>query len=49
MTRTAVPSKLGKRANRSWAPAISQDKPSHTRTVSGCGAVPPSLTMSKWW
>ena len=53
MTRTSVPSKAGSRASRSFAPAISQLRPSHTRTVSaGAGLTRPSgpsFTMSKWW
>ena len=53
ITRTPVPSSAGRRRNRSCAPAISQLRPSHTRTVSAGGALTrpsgPSFTMSKWW
>ena len=48
MTRTSARPKIaGKRANKSWAPAISQLKPSHTRTVSAAGSASP-LRTSKW-
>ena len=53
ITRTSPPSSAGNRASRSFAPAISQARPSHTRTVIA-GAVgnrpsAHSFTTSKWW
>ena len=31
------------------APAMAQDRESHTRTVSAGGGVCPGFTTSKWW
>ena len=47
ITRTSRPSRAGSLASRSLAPAISQDSPSQTRTVSAGGTASPSLTTSK--
>src|SRR5262249_48107467 len=38
----------GGAASSSWAPWSAQVRLSQTRTVSGGGAVSPSITMSKW-
>ena len=39
----------GYRPGKFWAPAISHERPSQTRTVTAGGAASPSLTTSKWW
>ena len=48
-TRTlgAEPALAGRRSSRS-APAIAQERLSHTRTVTAGGASSPSFTTSKW-
>ena len=49
ITRTSDPSRFGRRASKSRAPAISHDSESHTRTVSTpAKAASPLRTTSKW-
>ena len=49
ITRTRGPSSAGRRSSSPPAPAIAHESVSHTRTVTGAGAAPPSFTTSKWW
>ena len=48
ITRTSSPSAASSSASSRSAPNSAQLRLSHTRTVSGGGAVPSSAT-SKWW